>query len=286
MKPLAEQTLYEVLEVAPSATYAEIRESYERLRRLLGPGSLAVYALVDPAEAQAHVLRIDEAWAVLSDAAERHRYDASIGLAPPAEAPPQRATFADALAAIGRAGSGAEAPPVEPEEEPEPIALDEDDLLEVVEIAGAGIVVAQPLALEEPRRGRVLEAVAEEEPGDVAEEEILAAEEIGAEPEEVEPAPEPLVEAPAFPTLGPDTVYAGALLRQVRRARGLSLDEVARRTRIHAAHFANIEEERWADLPERVFLRGYLTAYARELRLDPAQVCASYLARRPTSGSR
>jgi len=361
VKPLAEQTHYEVLEVEPSASYEEIRASYERIRRLLGPGSLATYALVEPEEAQAHLLRIDEAWAVLSDPAERRRYDVSLGLAPPEEAPPQRATFADALAAIGRAGSGAA--PASRHDEPEEIALDEDDLLEVVEIAAAGIVVAQPRALEAPPRGRVVEGW--EEPLPVEPEAILAAEEIGAVEEPPGPIaapplavagspgssgssgaaaplpacmpPEPLAAgappagsfdaaepstplpaappAPAsgaaspgssaaaaprpagsersapptgdeLPPLGPGTVFTGALLRTIRRARGLTLDELARRTRIHAAHFANIEEERWAELPERVFLRGYLDALARELRLDPAQVCASFLARRPTSGSR
>ncbi len=324
MKPLHAQTHYEVLEVAPTAQVADIRASYERLRRLLGPGSLAVYSLVDPEEQEALVLRLDQAWAVLSHEAERRAYDASIGLTPQPPAPAPRSSFRDALAVLHGAAQGepvaapvpdeapvATAAAPERESEPPVIPLGDDDLLEVLEIGGgemAGVRIAQivdagddVLLAEEAEAAIVAEsleaedaAAAADEPDAVAElgdDDILEAEEIGAEPElEPEPYPDraPAMEAapPAAAAPGPDTIFTGSVLRELRKARGLSVEEIARRTRISAGHLVNLEEERWADLPERVFLRGFLTAYARELRLDAARVCDTYLARREGARSR
>ena len=129
--------------------------------------------------------------------------------------------------------------------------------------------VAEPAALETNR------AV---EPERAAEDSLQA--EIAADPSIVR-GPTPLRPGgePA-PSLPEGTEFTGALLRRLREGRGLSLEELCRRTRIKPSHLQHLEEERFAQLPERVFLRGILAAYARELRLDPARVCDSYLRRR------
>lgn len=68
----------------------------------------------------------------------------------------------------------------------------------------------------------------------------------------------------------------GDLLRQTREAWGLSLDTVAKRTRIQARSLAAIEAEDFPSLPARVFVRGFVMAYARELRLDPEHVWSCF----------
>jgi curved DNA-binding protein CbpA len=78
VRPLSERTLYEVLEVARSATPAEVQRAYERTRALFGPGSLASYALLAPGDAQALARRIEEAREVLLDPQARARYDARL----------------------------------------------------------------------------------------------------------------------------------------------------------------------------------------------------------------
>jgi len=75
VKPVSEQTLYEVLEVPRSATPHEVRRAYERARALFGPGSLASYTLLDPEEAESLSLRIEEARSVLLDPQARTAYD-------------------------------------------------------------------------------------------------------------------------------------------------------------------------------------------------------------------
>ena len=75
----------------------------------------------------------------------------------------------------------------------------------------------------------------------------------------------------------PDAEFNGELLRQVRESYGLSLQQVADRTRITRIHLENVEADRYEHLPATVYLRGILVNLARELRLDPARVSKSYL---------
>ena len=70
----------------------------------------------------------------------------------------------------------------------------------------------------------------------------------------------------------------GELLRQLREARGLSLQLLSDRTRISRAHLENVEADRYPLLPPTVYLRGILVSLARELRVEPQWVARSYLA--------
>jgi len=75
----------------------------------------------------------------------------------------------------------------------------------------------------------------------------------------------------------PDVEFTGELLRRVRESYGLSLQQVAERTRITRIHLENVEADRYDRLPATVYLRGILVNLARELRLDPARVSKTYL---------
>jgi len=73
--------------------------------------------------------------------------------------------------------------------------------------------------------------------------------------------------------------FSGPDLRMVREALGISLDQVARITRIGREYLKDIEEENFGALPPPVFLRGYLSCYAACLRLDGARVARDIMAR-------
>jgi multidrug efflux pump subunit AcrA (membrane-fusion protein) len=75
----------------------------------------------------------------------------------------------------------------------------------------------------------------------------------------------------------PGVEINGDLLRQVRLARGLSLQQLSERTRISVRHLENIEVDRYDVLPVGVYLRGMLMSVARELGLDGLAVSKSYL---------
>jgi len=71
--------------------------------------------------------------------------------------------------------------------------------------------------------------------------------------------------------------FSGEMLRRARESRGLTIQQIADRTRISARHLENIEADRYAALPATVYLRGILCNLARELGLDQARVARSYL---------
>jgi cytoskeleton protein RodZ len=61
-------------------------------------------------------------------------------------------------------------------------------------------------------------------------------------------------------------VSLGGYLRSLREAKGGSLEDMARSTRVGIRHLEALEEERLADLPSPVFVRGFIRAYCSFLR--------------------
>lgn len=59
----------------------------------------------------------------------------------------------------------------------------------------------------------------------------------------------------------------GKRLREERERRGLTIEELARQTRIHARYFEAIERDDTASLPGGFFYRSFLRQYARLLEL-------------------
>ncbi|MEI7705925.1 MAG: helix-turn-helix transcriptional regulator, partial [Deltaproteobacteria bacterium] len=68
-------------------------------------------------------------------------------------------------------------------------------------------------------------------------------------------------------------------LRQAREARGLTIVQLAERTKLSRAHIEQVEGERFDVLPVAVYLRGIVMCIARELRLDGQKVARSFVER-------
>jgi curved DNA-binding protein CbpA len=77
---------------------------------------------------------------------------------------------------------------------------------------------------------------------------------------------------------------SGPGLRRVREARGLSLRHIATVTKIGIRFLEYIEADRHAFLPAPVYLRGFLTEYARLVGLEPRRVVEAYMARMTPKG--
>ena len=86
-------------------------------------------------------------------------------------------------------------------------------------------------------------------------------------------------------TVGPDTLAPGAqlggaetagrLLAQARERSGLTLAAVAQQLKLAPRQIKALEDDDFAHLPERTFVRGFARNYARLLHLDPELVLAS-----------
>ena len=102
--------------------------------------------------------------------------------------------------------------------------------------------------------------------------------------EGLEPTSESAVEPRTLPSEPFDELdeggeYDGARLRRARLRRGLDLDEITLRTKVNPTYLACLEEERFVDLPPRVYVRGFVMALAACLGLDATLVAASYMRR-------
>ncbi len=68
----------------------------------------------------------------------------------------------------------------------------------------------------------------------------------------------------------------GIYLRELRAARGVGLDEVARATRVGRRYLEALESDSLAELPAPVFTKGYIRAYCRALGEPPDEALARY----------
>lgn len=76
------------------------------------------------------------------------------------------------------------------------------------------------------------------------------------------------------PTTGTATVRPalkgfGAQLRAAREAKGLSIDDVQRHTRLADRQIRALEEEKMDELPEPVYVRAFLRSICKLLEIDP-----------------
>lgn len=73
--------------------------------------------------------------------------------------------------------------------------------------------------------------------------------------------------------------FDGERLRHFRIRGGMEIEDIARVTKISPTYLRFIEEERFADLPDSVYVRGFVTAYANSVGLEGKEVAASYMKR-------
>src|SRR5262249_39308554 len=70
----------------------------------------------------------------------------------------------------------------------------------------------------------------------------------------------------------------GDELRNARRSRGMTIEQISRVTKISPPILRALEADDHAKLPGWVFTRGFLTSYASEVGLDPHETVTKFLA--------
>jgi curved DNA-binding protein CbpA len=76
-----------------------------------------------------------------------------------------------------------------------------------------------------------------------------------------------------------DGDFNGERLRHFRIRGEMEIEDIARITKISPTYLRFIEEERFADLPDAVYVRGFVTAYADCVGLEGKEVALSYMKR-------
>ncbi len=88
----------------------------------------------------------------------------------------------------------------------------------------------------------------------------------------------PIIEDPlAALGMAPDAPLTGTTIARVRNLLGVSLDDIADRTKIGMFTLKAIERDAYGDLPAKVYLKGFLKQIAQMLRLDAERLTRDYL---------
>jgi DnaJ-class molecular chaperone len=74
-------------------------------------------------------------------------------------------------------------------------------------------------------------------------------------------------------------VLSGGDLKKIRDELGVSLEEIAETVKVRMAYLRAIEEDRFEKAPSRIFLKGFVRAYAQYIGLDADMVANRYLKR-------
>jgi cytoskeletal protein RodZ len=68
----------------------------------------------------------------------------------------------------------------------------------------------------------------------------------------------------------------GKILKEGRKAKGMSLTDLAATTRISKTMLQYLEQDRYDEYTADVFIRGHLRCFAQEVELDPDEVIRAY----------
>lgn len=69
----------------------------------------------------------------------------------------------------------------------------------------------------------------------------------------------------------------GAYLKAVREAKGITLNDIAERTKIQTTYLKYLEEERFTELPPAVYVEGFINQVSRLLKLDVKRTVTGYM---------
>ncbi|MBW1942117.1 MAG: helix-turn-helix domain-containing protein [Deltaproteobacteria bacterium] len=77
----------------------------------------------------------------------------------------------------------------------------------------------------------------------------------------------------------------GALLRTEREKQGLTREDIADATKLRRHFIEALEAEEWKELPPPVFVKGFITSYARTLHLNAREILERYERDVPTESA-
>lgn len=235
---MADNLLYDVLEVSANASLEEIETSYLRILEELGTQSLAMYSMFDEHQVEQLRARIEEAYLTLSDADRRQAYDLSRTLSAKATGDSRNENYRDQAALS-------------------------DDRVEIGDLIQHPVAEVTAHLMDDVAEGAVRIPSSSPSPS-------------GAGVRSVSGKRKRLSTV-ALPNITPETEFSGALLRQLRESCEMSLDELSDATKINKRYLHAVEENDFETLPAPVYVRGFVSEYARALGLDPKAVRDSYM---------
>ena len=242
MAPSQDSSLYDLLEVGSNATIDEIEASYSRIVAYLDAGALAIYSMIDEEDVGRMRSDVDAAFRTLSDPDRRAAYDRVLidgGSTYPSVLVPE--AHSGTSVSVGRVHGDNEET-----RQPEPPAA----------LSSPPVAAQQSPPLSTPEQKPLTPAP------------LIPAED-GKRRMRIKPTLD--IE------LTPDTEFSGTLLKRLRESADASLNDVAEITKISKRYLRALEDNDFDALPAAVYVRGFLSEYARVMGLDGQMVTSSFM---------
>ena len=280
---------FEILELSENASLADIKSTYEKLKRLYSSKSMATHPLEDEfgdEEKQEIVKEIEEAYEILiryvveKDRIEKESAKVNTGKKDKLEDTVVEMDFPGTPEATEAVALRAPLAPIEltdpvaPAEPAETVAFTKPiEPVEPIETAEP----AEPVETTEPVES--VEPVETAEPAEPVEtaDTIKITEPV--EPDDTVKFTESVEPEKVAEELLKRIGVKGRALKKVREKLGIGIHEIAVSTKISYKTLVNIELERYEKLPEPGYLRWHVMTYAKALYLDPKKTAEEYMKR-------
>lgn len=287
---------YAVLELEPSASSDDVLQAYDRLRQLFAEDAVATYALFGDSESAEQRKRLERAYEVLSNDSLRQDYHARKGIQTPTQSKrTERSSDRTQERSTQRSQSSSTSSTSSSTSMTRPPATEQTTTSLEPSKPQSNESHSEPVAVKasqpEAPEPAETEQKADQQEAQAAEQEQRIAEQsttfVSAAQPAVEaggnqptPSDAPLAATSDYTRQdGPmeEASYSGGVLSRVRENAGLSLEAIAAKTKISMPHLRAIEGNLYDKLPARVYVRGFVTQYARCLGLPADRVADSYL---------
>jgi hypothetical protein len=234
------QTYYDVLEIPKNASIDQIREAYIRHKEIFAQDDPALYSLISIEDRQELLRTVERAYIVLSDPIQRKNYDHYLNQLHTQESNADMTDYSD-LPSIDRK------PPMDRFAKADELLIPPiTSIREDFEYYGSEEFWSSRMRRQTRtvplRKNRVLYL-----------------------PPEVQKQ------------IHEEEHWRGSLIKKIREAQNISLDELSSITKISKRYLQALEQEQFDILPATVYIRGFVSQVAKELRLPVEKVTQSYL---------
>ncbi|HBR59701.1 MAG: helix-turn-helix domain-containing protein [SAR324 cluster bacterium] len=246
-----EGNYYQILAIASTASLVEIRNAYEEQLEAVHLEAISAYSLFPEEQTEQKLLQIGQAFVTLANPIARAKYDDEIRQTIDSE---QQADFQQESAPISEPPLTEKPAQIKTETAAPPHKDENKQPEEKLEIPKSvpTEVVGQT---QEQRQEFYLNLAVKNEQTEESIEEYYS----------------------RLRAHGGNVSFNGAVLKQIRELKSITLDELAKITCIRSTYLEAIEEENFIKFTSEIYLKGYLICYIEAMNLPAEQIIEEYI---------
>ena len=246
-----EGNYYQILAIASTASLVEIRNAYEEQLEAAHIEAISAYSLFPEEQTEQKLLQIGQAFVTLANPIARAKYDDEIRLTIASE---QQTDFQQESGTISEPPLTEKPTQIKTETAYPPHKDENKQPQEQLEIPKSvpTDVVGQT---QEQRQNFYLNLAVKNEQTEESIEEYYS----------------------RLRAHGGNVSFNGAVLKQIRELKSITLDELAKITCIRSTYLEAIEEENFKKFTSEIYLKGYLICYVEAMKLPAEQIIEEYI---------